>query len=121
MIGVASRRMGPPRGRRADRGIPASREGRTGPRDQSAKLAAAPRAKTPTRSYVVFESRFAQDLFCAVPTSLPIPGFLTDAGWQFRGTLGKRGFMPPGFRAAAARKAASRDGFYLFSPPHSED
>ncbi|AWB25921.1 hypothetical protein DA075_34545 [Methylobacterium currus] len=120
MVRVASRRMRPPRGRRADRGIPASREGRTGPWDQSAKLAAAP-AKTPTRSYVVFESRFAQDLFCAVPTSLPIPVFLTDAGWQFRGTLGKRGFRPPGFRAAAARKAASRDGFYLFSPPHSED
>ena len=112
---------GPPRGRRADRETPASREVRTGPRDPVARLAGGARAKTPTRSYVIFESRFAQDLFCAVPTSLPIPDFLTDAGWQFRGTLGKRGFMPPGFRAASARTAASRDGFYLFSPPHSED
>lgn len=123
MIGVASVRMGPPRGRRADGGTPASRERRPRPRERVATLAegAHGRAKSPPRTYVIFEAQFARDLFCAVPTSLPIPDFLTGAAWQYRGTLGKRGFRPAGFKAASARKAASRDGFYLFSPPRTED
>lgn len=37
-------------------------------------------AKTPTRTYVIFECRFAQDLFCAVSTSLSIPDFLIGGG-----------------------------------------
>lgn len=116
-------RMGPPRGMGADRGDPGSRERPTGPGDCVAPLAEGARdqAKPPKRTYVIFQARFARDLFCAVPTSLPIPDFLTGAAWQFRGTLGKRGFMPPGFKAASARKATSRDGFYLFSPPRTGD
>lgn len=121
MSGVVRVRTGPPRGRREDRGDPGSREGRTGPGGRVATLAEGARAKPSTRTYVIFEARFAQDLFCAVPTSLPIPDFLAGAAWQFRGTLGKRGFRPPGFKAASARTAVSRDGFYLFSPPRTED
>lgn len=77
--------------------------------------------KTLTRTYVVFECRFAQDLFCAVSTSLSIPGFLIGGGWRFRGTLGKQSFMASGFSAASAQKALSRDGFYLFSSTRTED
>jgi len=66
-------------------------------------------------AYLIFESRFAQDLFCAVPTSRVIPAFLFGVAWLFRGTLGKRGFRIPGFDTASARTAAQRDGFYLFT------
>ncbi|GAB6846139.1 hypothetical protein HNR00_003313 [Methylorubrum rhodinum] len=105
------------------RGDPGSRQSLIGLGDRVATLAEGARAqaKPPKRTYVIFQARFARDLFCAVPTSLPIPDFLTGAAWRFRGTLGKRGFMPPGFKAASARKAANRDGFYLFSPPCTQD
>jgi hypothetical protein len=67
--------------------------------------------------YILFECRFARDLFCAVPSSSPIPDFLVAGGWKFRGTLGKRGLRQSGFRASAARTAVCRDGFYLFVSP----
>ena len=69
------------------------------------------------RSYLVFESRFARHLFCAIPTNRPIPEFLIGRAWVFRGTLGKRGFKLSGFKSAAARVAVHRDGFYLFTSP----
>lgn len=116
-------RTGPPRGRGSDREDPGSRDGRTGPGDHAATLAEGARVqgKPPKLTYVIFEARFTRDLFCAVPTSHPIPDFLTGAAWQFRGTLGKRGFKLPGFKMASARKAVSRDGFYLFSPRRIEN
>lgn len=69
------------------------------------------------RSYLVFESQFAQNLFCAIPTSCPIPEFLIGRAWVFRGTLSKRGFKLSGFKPASARMAVQRDGFYLFMSP----
>ena len=73
------------------------------------------------RAYIIFESRFAQDLFCAVPTSHEIPTFLFGAAWLFRGTLGRRGFRIPGFDKATARTVAQRDGFYLFTSAARRD
>lgn len=72
-------------------------------------------------AYIIFESRFARDLFCAVPTSRVIPAFLCGVAWLFRGTLGKRGFRIPGFNTATARTAAQRDGFYLFTSAGRRD
>lgn len=69
------------------------------------------------RSYLVFECQFAQNLFCAIPTSCPIPEFLIGRAWVFRGTLGKRGFKLSGFMPASARMAVQRDGFCLFMSP----
>ncbi len=69
------------------------------------------------RSYIVFECQFAQNLFCAIPTSWPVPEFLIGPAWVFRGTLGKRGFKLSSFKPASARMAAQRDGFYLFMSP----
>jgi hypothetical protein len=79
----------------------------------TAKVGASVAAAGPV--YIIFESRFAQDLFCAVPTSCVIPPFLLGTAWLFRGTLGKRGFRLPDFDTASARTAARRDGFYLFT------
>lgn len=69
------------------------------------------------RSYLVFECQFAQNLFCAISASCPIPEFLIGRAWVFRGTLGKRGFKLSGFKPASARMAVQRDGFYLFMSP----
>ena len=66
------------------------------------------------QSYIVFEARFAQDLFCAVPKSSPIPDLLIGAGWGFRGTLSRHWSSLCGFKAAEARTAVEREGFYLF-------
>lgn len=71
--------------------------------------------------YLIFESRFAQDLFCAVPTSCVIPTFLFGIAWLFRGTLGKRGFRLPDFDTASAGTIARRDGFYLFTSAARRD
>ena len=67
------------------------------------------------QSYVVFEARFARDLFCAVPKSHPIPDFLIGAGWTFRGTLSRHWSSLGGFEAVQARAAIERDGFFLFA------
>jgi hypothetical protein len=67
------------------------------------------------QSYIVFEARFARDLFCAVPKSSPIPDFLIGAGWSFRGTLSRHWSSLGGFKAAEARAAIEREGFYLFA------
>jgi hypothetical protein len=67
------------------------------------------------QSYIVFEARFARDLFCAVPKSSPIPDFLIGAGWTFRGTLSRHWSSLGGFKAAEARSAVEREGFYLFA------
>lgn len=72
-------------------------------------------------AYLIFESRFAQDLFCAVPTSCVIPTFLFGIAWLFRGTLGKRGFRLPDFDTASAGTIARRDGFYLFTSAARRD
>jgi hypothetical protein len=113
--------MGPPSGRRSSHRNRASREGHARPADSVARLTESAQKKRPTRTYVIFECRFAQDLFCAVSTSLSIPDFLISGGWRFRGTVGKQGFMPSGFNAASAQKALSRDGFYLFTSTRTED
>ena len=113
--------MGPARGRRIGRRNQAAREGCARPGDSVATFTECARAQTKTRTYVIFECRFAQDLFCAVSTSLSIPGFLIGGGWRFQGTLGKQGFMPSGFDAASAQKSLSRDGFYLFSSTRTDD
>jgi hypothetical protein len=78
---------------------------------------ASPRDVAAARSCIVFECRFARHLFCAIPTSCPIPDFLIGPAWRFRGTLGKRGFALSGFKPASARAAVHRDGFYLFMSP----
>jgi hypothetical protein len=70
---------------------------------------------TEAQSYIVFEARFARDLFCAVPKSSPIPDFLIGAGWSFRGTLSRHWSSLGGFKAAEARTAVEREGFYLFA------
>ena len=75
---------------------------------------ATPRDGIETQSYIVFEARFARDLYCAVPKSRPIPDFLIGAGWTFRGTLSRHWSSLGGFEATPARAAIEREGFYLF-------
>lgn len=68
-------------------------------------------------SYVLFASRFAQDTYCAVPTSQPIPDFLVGAGWRFVRRLSGERRRQPGFKEEAAQEAIGRDGYYLFTAP----
>ncbi|NBJ13899.1 hypothetical protein GR304_23895 [Microvirga sp. SYSU G3D207] len=42
---------------------------------------------------------------------------IASAGWKFRGMLGRQGNNLGGFKAAAARAAVDRDGFYFFVAP----
>lgn len=65
-----------------------------------------------TGSYILFESRFARDLFCAVPKSHPVPEFLVGPSWKFKGTLDRNRDKLSGFKEKAARDAIQRDGYY---------
>lgn len=67
-----------------------------------------------TGSYILFESRFARDLFCAVPKSCPIPDFLVGASWKFKGTLDENRKKPAGFKEEAVPGAVQREGCYFF-------
>ena len=75
-------------------------------------------AKAPERrSYVFFANRTAQDTYCAVPTSDPIPDFLLDGGWRFVGVF--HGGKPRlyYFREKRAQAAIERRGYYIFTAP----
>lgn len=74
-----------------------------------------------TRSYIIFRCRFAQDMFCAVSTSGPIPEFLLGAGWAFQGTHGKRGFRQVGLKPTLAQVDARHGGYHIFASPRRRE
>lgn len=68
------------------------------------------------RSYILFESRFARGLHCAVPKSHPIPDFLIGPSWRCVGTLSHVRKALLGFSEKAAQGAVDLDGYYFFFP-----
>jgi hypothetical protein len=66
------------------------------------------------RTYNLFRSKTAPDLYCAVPQVRPLARFLRGDRWTYAGTFDESRSMPNGFRPEAAAWAAKASGFYLF-------
>ena len=65
-------------------------------------------------SYGLFANVDRPELLCAVPLDRPVPGFIQQEQWVFKGTLHPSDPQPPGFRSHAAQSGTRLNGFYLF-------
>jgi hypothetical protein len=64
--------------------------------------------------YKLFRSRNWPDLACAVPEDRALPPFMTDASWEFVGTLTSATHPQIKFDETAADVGVRYCGFYLF-------
>lgn len=73
--------------------------------------------RAPNVPCLVFQCRFAKDLFCAVPKSRSIPDFLIGPGWRFWGSSNKKGRRALGFNRTRALADIRKDGHHFFVGP----
>jgi len=64
------------------------------------------------RIYNLFRRKGDADLYCAVPEDVAVPGFLTEAGWEYARSVDVAALS--GFDAAAAQASVQANGFYIF-------
>ena len=78
------------------------------------RVCANDRQKRRDCSYSLFENIDRPELLCAVPLDRPVPGFIQQEQWVFKGTLHPSDPPPLGFRPHAAQSGTLLNGFYLF-------
>ncbi|ACL59239.1 hypothetical protein [Methylobacterium nodulans] len=64
--------------------------------------------------YNLFRNAQKRELYCAVPTWMPVPSFIRMPVWRYAAAVRAPAEMPRGFLPAAARQAARWNGYYLF-------
>lgn len=64
-------------------------------------------------TFLLFRQKCLEALWCAVPESFFMPGFLTPRNWEFKGIVEETS-PPVGFTMMKAVELSRMNGFYLF-------